>query len=181
MQSRKQNAVAAESTGGGGAYEVVPSRQGALSRKPPELALLARHVANSRWAETALLESEERYRIVTETAIDAIVTIDEDGEILFVNRSAERVFGYPAGEMLGRSLSMLAPGYSPEQDRGSHQPREVLGRHKAGHEIPLEVCFGEFTQGSRTLATGVLRDISRRKRAEEARRRAEEELLRANE
>jgi len=103
-----------------------------------------------------------------------IVTIDEDGEILFVNSSAQRIFGYSGLDMLGRSLTLLVPGYSPAMTRSKYQAKEVAGRHKNGREIQLEVSFGEFTQASRTLATCVLRDIS-------ARRRAEEELRRANE
>jgi two-component system, cell cycle sensor histidine kinase and response regulator CckA len=153
----------------------------APKRKPPELASLARSLSSQGWAEEALVESEERYRIVAETAIDAIVTIDEDGEILFVNHAAERIFGYKAAEMLGRNLSLLTPEYSGEQDRGQYQQREVAGRHKDGGEIALEVSFGEFKQGSRTLATGVLRDIRRRKQAEAARHKAEDELHEANE
>jgi two-component system cell cycle sensor histidine kinase/response regulator CckA len=175
MQSRKHEAAPPEPIG------VLPPHRDTPLRKPPELAALARSVANHRWAEEALIESEERYRIVAETAIDAIVTIDEAGEILFVNRSAEKIFGYSTAEILGQNLTLLAPRYSRREDRGANQPREVVGRHKDGHEIPLEIAFGEFTQGMETLATGVLRDVSRRKRAEEARRRAEEELRHANE
>jgi two-component system cell cycle sensor histidine kinase/response regulator CckA len=140
----------------------------------PELVSLARNLAHQRWAEVALLESEERYRIVAETAIDAIVTIDEAGEILFANGSAERIFGYQTFEMLGRNLTLLVPGYSSKHLHAAAQASEYPGRHKDGHEISLEVSFGRFAQGVRTLATAVLRDISRRKKAEE-------ELLRANE
>jgi PAS domain S-box-containing protein len=161
MQPLKENAAALESVGHG------------VLQKPSELAALARNLANTRWQE-ALVESEERYRIIAETAIDAIVTIDEDGEILFVNGSAQRIFGYSPLDMLGRSLTVLVPGYSPAGNRGKYQAREVAGRHQDGHQIPLEVSVGEFTQASKTLATCVLRDIS-------ARRRAEEELRGANE
>jgi two-component system, cell cycle sensor histidine kinase and response regulator CckA len=141
----------------------------------PGLRSLTRNLVRRRSAEEALLQSEERYRIVTETAIDAIVTIDERDEILFVNRSAERIFGYSTEEMLGRNLALLLPAYRSEKDRGA-AARELAGRHKDGSGIALEVSFGEFVQGSQTLATGVLRDISRRKRAEEELRRANETL-----
>src|SRR5437773_4271254 len=125
-------------------------------RRHPELVSLTRNLAHQRWAEAALVESEERYRIVAETAIDAIVTIDEAGEILFVNRSAERIFGYSADEMLGGNLTLLLPGYTSRQLRGASQACEFPGRHKDGHEIALEVSFGKFAQGSRMLATAVL-------------------------
>src|SRR5437016_6595743 len=159
MQPLKQNTATLESVGRG------------VLQKPKELAALARNLANTRWQEV-LVESEERYRIIAETAIDAIVTIDEDGEILFVNGSAQRIFGYSTLDMLGRSLTVLVPGYSPAGNRGKYQAREVAGRHKDGHQIPLEVSVGEFTQASRTLATCVLRDISARRRAEEGLREA---------
>src|SRR5579872_3479735 len=126
-----------------------------LGQPEPELASFARKVSNL-WVEEALIESEQRYRIVAETASDAIITIDEAGQVLFVNRSAERLFGYSAPDMLGFHLSLLLPGYT----QGIPEAREFRGRHKDGREIFLEVSFGAFTQGSRVLATGVLRDVS---------------------
>jgi PAS domain S-box-containing protein len=136
-----------------------------------ELAALARNVSNV-WAKEALIESEQRYRIMAETAIDAITTIDESGQILFVNPSAERIFGYSAPEMLGFNLALLLPAYT----QGIPEAGAFTGRHQDGHDIFLEVSFGAFTQGSRVLATGVLRDVSRRRRAEEELRRANETL-----
>ena len=79
----------------------------------PQLVSLARNLANQRWAEERLIESEERYRIVAQTALDAIVTVDENGEILFVNPSAERIFGYTSAEMLKQNMALLLPGYTP--------------------------------------------------------------------
>jgi PAS domain S-box-containing protein len=61
--------------------------------------------------EEALLESEEKYRIVAETATDAIISIDEKSTILFINRAAKRIFGYEIEEMIGQSLTMLMPEY----------------------------------------------------------------------
>ena len=142
-----------------------------LGQPEPELASFARKVSNL-WVEEALIESEQRYRIVAETAIDAIITIDEGGQVLFVNRSAERLFGYSAPDMLGFHLSLLLPGYA----QGIPEAREFRGRHKDGREIFLEVSFGAFTQGSRVLATGVLRDVSGRRHAEEELRNANETL-----
>src|SRR5437773_240622 len=134
MSSRKENARTLDIPNFG-SYGVRPSQ--------PQLATLSRNLANQRWAEEALVESEARYRIVTETAIDAIVTVDEDGEILFANNSAENIFGFPLTDMLGSSLKLLMPSYRPAEDpRASHQ-REMTGRHKDGHPIALEVSFGQ--------------------------------------
>ena len=180
MRARKDNAMHLESISSD-PYSVLHPQALTPLRKQPQLASLASNLANRRWAEEALVESEARYRIVAQTAVDAIVTIDEDGEILFVNNSAEKIFGYSTADMLGRSLKLLVPGYSSTEDPDLYQTREMAGRHNGGQAIPLEVSFGRFTQGSRTLATGILRDISPRKRAEEARRSVEEELRHANE
>ena len=137
----------------------------------PQLVSLARNLANQRWAEERLVESEERYRIVAQTALDAIVTVDQNGEILFVNPSAERIFGYTSAEMLKQNIALLLPGYLLGAQAA--QPREMVGRHKDGHEIALEASFGEFLQGSKALATGILRDITDRKRLETQLRQAQ--------
>ena len=143
-----------------------------VSTPPPELVSLARNVAHRPWVEEALIESEKRHRIVADTVKEGIATIDESGKILFVNRSVQRIFGYTEPEMLGRHLSLLAPGYT----HGIPEAGECAGRHKDGHELVLEISFGEFEQGSRILATGVLRDISGRRRAQEDLRQANETL-----
>src|SRR5262245_49714402 len=123
MQSRKEDLRA---------LDVLKPSYGMLPPQQPQLASLARNLANHRWAEEALVESEARYRIVAQTAVDAIVTIDEDGEVLFVNNSVERIFGFSAAEILGRSLKLLVPSYRPEDDPTACQQREVSGRHKDG-------------------------------------------------
>src|SRR3954465_7885155 len=109
----------------GGPFAVPRPVRETLPKKSPELASLARNLSNPRWHD-ALVESEERYRTIAETAFDAIVTIDGDGEILFVNGSAERIFGYAPAEMLGRCLTLLVPTYTP----GDYQSKEVAGRHR---------------------------------------------------
>jgi two-component system, cell cycle sensor histidine kinase and response regulator CckA len=138
-----------------------------------------------------LRESEARSRIVMETVADAVVTVDEGGRILFVNGAAGRVFGYGAGEMLGSNLTMLMPEYMRrlhEEGMGryietgvkhiSWEGVELPGLHRAGHEVPLEVSFGEFNFGGRRYFTGVIRDITERKRAER-RQAAQYEVTRA--
>jgi PAS domain S-box-containing protein len=126
-----------------------------------------------------LRESEARSRIVMETVADAVVTVDMGGKILFVNGAAGRVFGYAAEEMLGRDLTMLMPEYMRRlHEEGmrryvetgvrhiSWEGVELPGLHRAGHEVPLEVSFGEFSLNGRRYFTGVIRDITERKRAE---------------
>ena len=129
--------------------------------------------------EDDLRESEERYRIVAETASDAIITINEDSTLLFVNRAAEHIFGYTAREMLGQKLTMLMPEYlrhlhhagmrryiATGQRHISWESVELPGLHKSGQEISLELSFGEFKRDGKHVFTGIARDITERKRAE---------------
>lgn len=135
-------------------------------------------------------ESEDRFRTLAETASDAIITIDEDSTIIFVNPAAESVFGYTVAEMMGSNLTMLMPeylrhlhqaGFNKYIETGkrhlSWEAIELPGLHKSGREIPLEISFGEFTRNERHFFTGVARDITERKRAEEALIRSREERL----
>src|SRR4026209_2159134 len=72
-------------------------------------AILQEQIAGRKGAEEKFSESEEHYRNVAETATDAIITADEEGVITFVNRAAERVFGYASEDLFGLLLTMLMP------------------------------------------------------------------------
>jgi len=142
-------------------------------------------ISESRQAAQALRESEERYRVVAETASDAIFTIDEDSTITFANRAAERIFGYSSAEMVGQPLTMLMPESMRPRHRDGlrryietgerHMPWEGMqlpGRNKSGKELTLEVSIGEHAKEGRRTITGIVRDISERKRLEEQLRQA---------
>jgi PAS domain S-box-containing protein len=131
-------------------------------------------------AETARLEIEARYRVVAQAASDAIVTIDTESRILFANPAVERVFGYAPHEVVGQRLTMLMPDYLRRVHeaglarylstgiRHLHwEGVEVPGLHREGHEIPLEVSFGEFTDVDHKVFTGVIREVGARKLTEE--------------
>ncbi len=121
------------------------------------------------------LQQDERYRVLTESAPDAIVTVDEQNTILSVNPATERIFGWTADELLGRSLPMLMP----ERFRDRHAAGmkrylatgdrhldwrgiAVPGLRKDGTEFPMEVSFGEFVDGGRHIFSGFMRDVSDR-------------------
>ena len=134
--------------------------------------LSQRELETRERAQAALKESEERYRTITETASDAIITIDEANQIIFANRAAQKVFGYAVEELEGQSLTILMPDYLRSvREVGlkqiSGESLEVTGRHRNGQEIPLEVSFGEFSRGRRRYFTSVVRDITERKQAAE--------------
>jgi diguanylate cyclase (GGDEF)-like protein/PAS domain S-box-containing protein len=130
--------------------------------------VMATVVEQQRRSEAVLRRREKEYRMVVESATDAIVTVDERNTITYVNNAAQNVFGYSVDEMIGRQLNMLFP------ERGSVVPKDTSGEglqtvgiHKDGCEIPLEAAFGEFREGEKRFFTGVLRDITERKRNEE--------------
>ncbi|HVQ38581.1 MAG TPA: two-component regulator propeller domain-containing protein, partial [Pyrinomonadaceae bacterium] len=138
----------------------------------------------------ALRESESRFRTLAETASDAIITIDERSIIIYVNDATENIFGYSVAEMVGADLTMLMPEYlrhlhhaglaryvETSHKHISWEAVELPGLHQSGREIPLELSFGEFTKDNRRYFTGIVRDITERKRAEETLRRTREERL----
>ena len=130
-------------------------------------------------AEEALQQSLELYRNLTDSGSDAIVTMDESGNIMLANRATEKMFGYSVSEIKGQSLFMLLPEHvrvryehliSRYLESGKKRPHwhgvEITGLHKDGHEILLEVSFGEFNLKSQRFFTGFMRDITLRKKLE---------------
>ena len=137
--------------------------------------------------EQARRESEESYRTLAETASDGIITVDETSTILFTNPAASKIFGYSSAELAGQCLTMLMPDYLRHLHRSgirryaetgkrhiSWDGVELPGLHKSGKEIPLEISFGESHKNGKHLFTGIVRDISERKRAEALLRESEE-------
>jgi len=125
--------------------------------------------------------TDGRFLSFADTAADAIIVIDSASRILFVNRAAEKIFGYAVDELLGQSLTLLMPDYLRHvhsaglgryiADGVKHiawSGVELPGLHRTGREIPLEISFGEFTHEGGKFFTGIARDITKRKRAEEA-------------
>src|ERR1700682_4875225 len=118
-------------------------------------------------------------RVIADAAADAIITVDENSTMLFVNGAAEKIFGYSRAELLGQSLTMLMPDYlrhvhraDPGRDVETGQPQKPLeavaltGLHQNGRKIPLELSFGEFTENGHRFLTGIARDITERRRLE---------------
>ena len=150
---------------------------------------VVRDVTDQQLAETSLRESEARYRVVAETASDAIMTIDESTKILFANPAAEKIFGYQLSELVGSSLTKLVPEYSghfysnglsdhpfdPSQRQVGLKPISVPGLHKDGHAIPLEISFGQVFIDGKQVFTAVVRDVTERQSAEAALQKQNEE------
>jgi PAS domain S-box-containing protein len=138
-------------------------------------------------------ESEARLRAIFDNAVDGILTIDEAGIVTSVNPAACRMFGYVASEILGRNVTLLMPQpYRGEHDRyvadylrtGVKKiigiGREVVGLRKDGTQFPVDLAVSETVLRNRRIFTGMIRDISDRKRAEEALAKQAEALARSN-
>ena len=139
--------------------------------------------------EYLLTESKERFRSLVESATDAIVVADRRGFILSWNRSAFKLFGYTEKEVIGQPLTMLMPArYRHAHEQGlAHiestgkgrvmgSLRELHGLKKDGAEFPIELSLGTWNTAASNFYSGIIRDISTRKKSEDALRRSEQLL-----
>ena len=145
---------------------------------------------SQRRAEIALRESERRFRSVFESATDAIVLADENGIISSWNRSAQAIFGYTEGELLGKPLTVLMPpryrgrhgeGLSRYRNGAGEGPvigrtLELHGLRKDGTEFPIELSVAVWQTAAGPHFSGIIRDITQRKRAEEELKSSYEQL-----
>lgn len=140
---------------------------------------LKREISQRQQTASALRDSEARIHAILDTAVDAIITIDERGTMTSLNRAAERMFGHAAAEAIGRNVKLLMPEpYYSEHDAYLENylrsgkariigiGREVIGRHKDGRTFPIDLAVSEVRLGERRMFTGVVRDITERKRLE---------------
>jgi len=140
-------------------------------------------------ANKELKRSEAKYRVVVETASDAVISIDENGLIILANSATKRIFGYEPAELIGGPLTSLMPesmqrlheaAYKRYLETGERhlnwQGTELTALRANGEEFPVEVSFGEITADGQKIFTGFIRDISEKKRAETALAKARAEL-----
>ena len=134
-------------------------------------------------------ESGAYFRVLIEAAPDAMIIVDDDGEMAIVNGQAEKMFGYDREEMLGNTIEMLLP----ERIRKSHighrrtfqedpelRPMgtgmELIGRRKDGTEFPVEISLSPVSTPKASFVSSVIRDVTERKRAQQALRQSSEKL-----
>jgi PAS domain S-box-containing protein len=136
-----------------------------------------------------LAESQARLAAIIDNAVDGIITIDDRGFILSANRACIHIFGYEPLEMIGRNVKMLMPepyhtahdGYLSNYERTGEAKvigigREVEGRRKDGSVFPLDLAVAKVEMNGATIYSGIVRDISERKRYEHALLEANAEL-----
>lgn len=147
-----------------------------------------RDITNRKKAENALKRSEKRFRAVAESAVDAIVTTDANGKILFCNDSLGTIFGYSHNEIIGSNLTVLMPsrfrkeylkGLETFKSSGEHRrvgkTLKTRGLRKNGAEFPFEMSLAAWKSGGNNFFTSIIRDITERDKAEDQIKKSLEE------
>lgn len=155
---------------------------------------LKRELSERMRTEAALRLSEERFRSVAQTAGDAIITVDGGGEIVFWNHAAEKIFGYSAEEATGRGLTTIMPQrfieahkeglrrvVSSDDFRMLGKTIEMVGLRKDKIEFPVELSLAKWLTREGVFVTGIVRDITDRKQAEQEIRHLSHQLIRVSE
>ncbi|PYS53566.1 MAG: hypothetical protein DMF76_27945, partial [Acidobacteria bacterium] len=155
-------------------------------------AMLHREIAERSVAENGLRVSEAKLRSVTHSIGDAIVSADDSGNIVFWNPGAEAIFGYSESEAIGKPLNTIIPqryhGLHRDtmarlkaggETRGVGKSVELEGLRKEGVEFPIELTFSSWKTNQGQFYTGILRNITRRKQAEDALKSSESRLAEA--
>ena len=143
---------------------------------------IARDITERKRAEEALHQSEAIKAAMLESSLDAIITIDREGKVIEANPTVEQVFGYTREEMLGKEMAALI---IPPSLRDQHRHGlvrylatgegpvlgkriELMAMHADGKEFPVELAISPIRSRGKPMFTGYVRDITERKRAEQA-------------
>ncbi len=169
---------------------VLKTRSPRVSRKKAA----AVHELDMRDAKKHMAQMEGRYRGLLEAAPDAMVVVNESGEIVLLNLQAEKQFGYHRDELLGQKVKNIIPegfaerlvadGLRSAEDALAQQIGmgiELTGRRKDGSEFPIEIMLSPLGGADGILVTAAIRDITARKNAEEHLLKKVDELNRSNE
>ncbi len=153
-----------------------------------------RDITVRKAAELNLIQMEARYRGLLEAAPDAMVVVDEDGDIILVNAQAEKQFGYRRDELIGQKVTNIIPqGFAErlvtdaqrsDEDALAQQigtGNELSALRKDGSQFPIEIMLSPLTNTREVLVTAAVRDISARKHAEALLELKIAELSRSNE
>jgi PAS domain S-box-containing protein len=152
--------------------------------------VILRDVSARQRSEDELARSEARLRGILDSAMDAIITVDESQKVVLFNKAAEDVFGCPRAEAIGAPLAW----FIPERFRSGHErlvrefgttgttsrrmggQRVVTGLRRNGEEFPIDASISHITENGAMFYTVILRDVTERVRGEQALERSKDEL-----
>ena len=143
---------------------------------------LESEVNQRQQAEKALEISQDYLAGIVDIAADAIISIDKNQNILLFNQGAEKIFGYTAAEVIGKSLNLLLPTqyhqahrkYVNEFGKSTHKARrmgkrqEIIVRKKNGEEFPVQASISKLKLDDNIVYTAILRNITEYKKSKEA-------------
>jgi PAS domain S-box-containing protein len=152
---------------------------------------IARDITDRKRAEETLRESQSRLDGIVRSAMDSIISVDEEQRIVLFNESAEKVFDCPRLDALGSSLDRFIPhahrdvhrehlsrfGTSGSTKRSMYSPVTLKALRANGEEFPIEATISQIEEAGRKYFTVILRDISERRRAEDENSRLQMQLL----
>lgn len=152
--------------------------------------LFYRQTAERRVSDAALQSAQARVGDIVDSAMDAIISVDESQRIVVYNPAAEKVFLWPRAAVLGQRLDMLVPvrfqaahqahigqfGRTGATSRRMGNPGVLYGVRANSEEFPIEASISQHSEGGRKFFTVILRDVTERARADEALRNSREEL-----
>ncbi len=154
-----------------------------------EYLMTVEDITERKFAENALQQSEERFRTVASSAVDAIIITDVEGSIVFCNDSLQRIFGYNEQDILGESVNMLMPGRYKDEYKRKQEQFKLTGRHtlsgklfesyghrKDGSEFPIEISITAWDVYDERFTTSIIRDITERKLVEYELKSSEEKF-----
>jgi PAS domain S-box-containing protein len=154
------------------------------------LTVILRDITERVRSEAMLARSQARLRGILDSAMDAIITVDDQQKIVFFNAAAEKMFGCPQEQATGGALSWFIPdrfrsahaahvaqfGATGVSSRRMGGSRVVTGLRRNGEEFPIDASISQLSEGDAKFYTVILRDVSERVRAHEALAQSKEEL-----